>query len=76
VLTAVLMHFVELEHELELLGSRYNTNLTEGKLEAFWWVPPSVAHNPPGGAGVGGSTSNSLIVFAFLSLSCKLWDSN
>jgi hypothetical protein len=54
VLTAVLMHFVELEHELELLGSRYNTNLTEGKLEAFWWVPPSVAHNPPGGAGVGG----------------------
>jgi hypothetical protein len=62
-LTAILSHFPELERELELLGSEYNADLTEGQLEAFWalphWaseslssrVPPSVAHSPTDGAG-------------------------
>jgi hypothetical protein len=34
-LTAVLSHFPELEHELELLGSGYNANLMKDEMEAL-----------------------------------------
>jgi hypothetical protein len=59
VLTTALSHFLELEIELELLGSGSNVDLTEGQLDALWtqmhraskWltscIPPSVAHDPP-----------------------------
>jgi hypothetical protein len=60
-LVAALLHFLELEPELELLGSGHNVNLTEDQADAHWaqvraasdWlalhVPPSVAHSPPDG---------------------------
>jgi hypothetical protein len=60
-LTAILSHFLELELELDLLGSGYNANLTKDEMEVFWTqtrraseslssrVPPSVAHGPPDG---------------------------
>jgi hypothetical protein len=79
VLIAVLKHFPE----LELLGSGYNADRMDGQLEAFWtqtcqtlksmssWVPPSVARSPPNGAR-GGISGNSITIFSFLSLSCKL----
>jgi hypothetical protein len=35
-LTAALSHFPELEPELELHVSRYNADLTEGRVDAFW----------------------------------------
>jgi hypothetical protein len=35
-LTAGLLHFLELEPEVELLGSEYNADLMEDQLEAFW----------------------------------------
>jgi hypothetical protein len=53
----------EPEVELDLLGSRYNTNLTSDEMEALWArthqaseslssrVPLSAAHGPPDGAG-------------------------
>jgi hypothetical protein len=76
-LIADLSHFPELEPELELLGSGYNVDLTEGQVEAFWawtcqaseslspWVPPSAARNPPDGAGGRGegSSGNNFTVF-------------
>jgi hypothetical protein len=60
-LTTSLCHFHELEPELELLGSGYNVDLTEGQLDAFWawmhWasktlssrVPSLVTRSPPDG---------------------------
>jgi hypothetical protein len=35
-LTATLSHFPKLEIELELHGSRRNTDLTEGQLDTLW----------------------------------------
>jgi hypothetical protein len=35
-LTAALLHFPELEVELELLGSGHNADLMEGHLDALW----------------------------------------
>jgi hypothetical protein len=58
-LIATLSQFPELEHELELLGSRHNVDLTESQMEALWIrtcqaskslslsVFPSVARNSP-----------------------------
>jgi hypothetical protein len=62
-LIAILSHYFELELELELLGSRYNVDLTKDEMEIFLTrtcralgstssrVPLSVAHSPPNGAG-------------------------
>jgi hypothetical protein len=62
-LTAVLSHFPELELELKLLGSRYNTDQMKDEMEVFLTrnhqaseslslrVPPLVARSPPDGAG-------------------------
>jgi hypothetical protein len=62
-LTVVLLHFPELESELELLGSGYNANLAKDGMEAFWTrthraseslssrVPPPAARSPPNNAG-------------------------
>jgi hypothetical protein len=62
-LVATLSHFLKLEAELELLGSRCNMALTEDQVDALWilarlalnllesHVLPSVARNPPDGAG-------------------------
>jgi hypothetical protein len=36
VLTASLLHFPELETELEKLGSGRNVDLIEGQLDALW----------------------------------------
>jgi hypothetical protein len=61
-LTTVFSRFPELELELELLGSRYNVDLTKDVMEVFWtqtrWalesllsrVPSSVARSLPNGA--------------------------
>jgi hypothetical protein len=58
-LSAVLSHFLELEVELDLLGSSYNADLSCDKMETLWtqtrraskplssWVPPSAARSPP-----------------------------
>jgi hypothetical protein len=58
-LTDVLLHFHELELELEFLGSGYNADLMKDEMDVFWiwthWaleslssrVPQSVAHSPP-----------------------------
>jgi hypothetical protein len=35
-LTVTLVHFPELEPEMELLGSGCNADLTEGQLDALW----------------------------------------
>jgi hypothetical protein len=62
-LTAVLSPFPELKLKLELLGSRYNTNLTKDEMEVVWIethraseslmsrVPLSVARGPTDCAG-------------------------
>jgi hypothetical protein len=62
-LVATLSHYLKLEAELELLGSRCNMALTEDQVDALWilarpalnllesHVLPSVARNPPDGAG-------------------------
>jgi hypothetical protein len=34
-LIAILMHFLKLEHELELFGSEYNADLPKGQLKPF-----------------------------------------
>jgi hypothetical protein len=56
-------HFPKMDSELELLGSRYNADLTKDEMEAFWtrtrWaseslssrVPSSTARSPPDGDG-------------------------
>jgi hypothetical protein len=61
-LVAALSHFLELEAELELLGSGCNVDLTYDQVDALWtWVcvasdslalhvPSSVAHDPPDSA--------------------------
>jgi hypothetical protein len=61
-LTVALSYFLELEVELDLLGSGYNADLTSDEMEALWartrWaseslssrVPPSAACGPPDGA--------------------------
>jgi hypothetical protein len=38
-LTVVLSHFPKLELESELLGSRYNADLTKDEMEVFWTRP-------------------------------------
>jgi propanediol utilization protein len=62
-LITALSHFLELETELELLGSGRNVHLTEGQLDALWTqtrqaleslalgIPPSVAHDSPDDIG-------------------------
>jgi hypothetical protein len=62
-LTTVLLHFLELEHELELLGSEYNTAMMRDDMEVFWTrscraseslssrAPLLVARSSPDGAG-------------------------
>jgi hypothetical protein len=61
-LTTILSHFPKLELKLELLGSRYNADLSKDEMESLWtrarraseslslMVPPSVAHGPPNSA--------------------------
>jgi hypothetical protein len=63
VLATALLHFPELETELELFGSRRNTDLMEDQVDALWtqtrqasellvsFIPPSVAHGSPDGMG-------------------------
>jgi hypothetical protein len=62
-LVAALLHFLLLDAELELLMSERNADLTEDQVDAFWarvratsdslasHVLPSIACNPPDGAG-------------------------
>jgi hypothetical protein len=62
-LVATVSHFLELKTEVEVFGSGCNADLSEDEVDAFWtwvratvdllvsYVPSSVAHNPPGGAG-------------------------
>jgi hypothetical protein len=62
-LVTALSHFLELEAELELLGSGRNTVLPEDQVDALWilvrpasdsqasHVLPSVARSPPDGVG-------------------------
>jgi hypothetical protein len=62
-LVAALLHFLELNVELELLGSGHNRDLTEDQVDVLsTWVHvaldslalhvfPSVALNPPDGTG-------------------------
>jgi hypothetical protein len=61
-LTIVLSHLLELEVELGLLGSSYNTDLSCDEMETLWTrthraleslssrVPPSAACSPPNDA--------------------------
>jgi hypothetical protein len=61
-LTILLLYFLELEVELDLLGSRNNADLTRDEMEVLWTrthrtseslssrVPPSAARSPPDGA--------------------------
>jgi hypothetical protein len=63
VLITALSHFPKLVTELDRLGSRHNTNLTEGQLDALWtqkrWaseslvlsIPPSVSCDSPEDTG-------------------------
>jgi hypothetical protein len=63
VLVTTLSHFLELEAELELLGSGHNVAQMEDRGDALWilarsasnllvsHVLPSVVHGPPYGAG-------------------------
>jgi hypothetical protein len=62
-LVAVVSHFLELEAELELLGSGRNVDLKEDQVDALWtqtrqaseslvvFIPPSVAHGSPDDMG-------------------------
>jgi hypothetical protein len=62
-LITTLLHFLELEVELELLGSGHNAALTEDQVDTLWLlahrisdllalhVLPLVARGPPDGAG-------------------------
>jgi hypothetical protein len=62
-LAAALSHFLELETELELLGSRCNADLNEDQVDALWTqarhasesltssIPPSVVRGSPYGVG-------------------------
>jgi hypothetical protein len=63
VLVAAVSHFLELEAELELLGSGRNVDLKEDQVDALWtqtrqaseslvaFIPPSVAHGSPDDMG-------------------------
>jgi hypothetical protein len=63
---------VELDADLEVLGSGCSTGLPYDEVDALWChvyvatyslashVPFSVAHNPPDGAGGGGGSGDSL----------------
>jgi hypothetical protein len=50
-LIAALLHFPELELELELLGSGHNADLTESHLDALWigmhWASESLSSRVP-----------------------------
>jgi hypothetical protein len=60
-LAVALLHFSELETELELLGSSHNADLTEDQVDALWtqarqaseslssFIPLSVARDSPDG---------------------------
>jgi hypothetical protein len=60
---ATVSHFPKLKSELELLGSECNADLIEDEADGLWtrvnttsnslvsYVPSSVAHDPPEGAG-------------------------
>jgi hypothetical protein len=62
-LVSALSHILELETELELLGSGHNVYLTEDQLDAHWtqmhlnseslasFIPTSVALGSPDGTG-------------------------
>jgi hypothetical protein len=62
-ITIALSFFPELEVELDMLGSRYNVDLTHDEMEVLWaqtcWtskslssrVPPSAVSSPPDGVG-------------------------
>jgi hypothetical protein len=59
---ATMSHFLELDADLEVLGSRHNAGLMEVEVDALWsrvhaamdslasHVPSLVAHNPPDSA--------------------------
>jgi hypothetical protein len=63
VLVTALLHFLELEAELELLGTGHNVALMEDQVDALWilarsasdllvsHVLPLVTRGPPYGAG-------------------------
>jgi hypothetical protein len=65
VLAAALSPFLELETELEMLGSTSNTDLPEDQVDALWtqkcqtseslasFIPPLVACGSPNGTGEG-----------------------
>jgi hypothetical protein len=77
-LITTLSHFLELEVELELLGSGHNATLTEDQVDALWLlahqisdllalhVLPLVARGPPDGAGSSGDGSLCQCSFAFM----------
>jgi hypothetical protein len=62
-LVVAVLYFLELDANLEVLGSGRNTGLTEGEVGAIWsqvcevanslesHIPSSVARNPPNSAG-------------------------
>jgi hypothetical protein len=62
-LVAVVSHFLELDADLEVLGSGHSMGLTEDEVDILWsrvrtaahsiasHVPSSVAYNPPDGVG-------------------------
>jgi hypothetical protein len=62
-LVTVVLHFPEVDADLEVLGSGCNTGLTKDEVNALWsqvraaadllasHVPSLVAHNPPDSAG-------------------------
>jgi hypothetical protein len=79
--TTTLSHFLELETEIELLGSGHNVDLTEGRLDALWAqtrrasksllssVLSSVTHR-------GRVVVVALAIFVPPPFSCRLWNSN
>jgi hypothetical protein len=78
-LITVVLHFPELKTELEVLGSRCSTDMTEDEVDALWirvlvasdllasHIASSVAHNPPYGTG----EQWWLHVYLILLLLCK-----
>jgi hypothetical protein len=63
VLVDVVLHFPELDADLEVLGSKHSVELIDNEVDALWshmcvaadslssHVPSAVACNPPNGAG-------------------------
>jgi hypothetical protein len=78
-LITVVLHFPELKTELEVLGSRCSTDMTEDEVDALWirvlvasdllapHIASSVAHNPP----YGTREQWWLHVYLILLLLCK-----